>query len=149
MGTRRRQPELRHVSVDALILAGLDHIGFVPDANASAGTHCAIESLPGLEVVQGRIAGKPLKLLERSPVLNERHAAPVDERLGVHQAEFLVREQMFNHRTHGPCDWQPFVDCEKAIDAHADDEDDKRPVHLCSEAAGENLAHRFPLTGWW
>src|ERR1017187_10873838 len=50
MAGRSRQSEQRHICVKALILASVNHVGFVPDADAAVRAHALIEVFPHLQV---------------------------------------------------------------------------------------------------
>src|SRR5437879_5151472 len=61
------QPEDGHVAVDGLVLAGVDAVRLVPDADVARVANGPIEATPGLEVGQIRVAGEAVERLEVTP----------------------------------------------------------------------------------
>jgi hypothetical protein len=66
------QAEDGHVVVDRLVAARLNHVGLVPDADATIGPNGLVEAAPGGEVRIVRVPGETFQIFVRSPVLDQR-----------------------------------------------------------------------------
>src|SRR5215208_7450188 len=85
---RRAKTKLGHVAIDTLKLIRVNGVRFVPDANASVCANRLVEFLPRCKMWIRRVMGKPLQVLEGTPVLDQHRSAKVPE-------EFRMQESFF------------------------------------------------------
>jgi hypothetical protein len=87
------------------------------------------------------IVGIGEQIVEAAPVLEDTDTPPVNEKLGVEQAQSGIALELRDHGRHGRSNAGPLTQGEEAIDAHADEEDKERLAALCGKAAGKNRCH--------
>ena len=91
-------------------------------------------SLPGAQMRIRRFPGEFLKLIKRTPVLENHRPAEIPEELGMQEAFFRMREQGPQHGNHGREDGNPFIEAPPSIDAHAYQENHEGLICLCRVA---------------
>ncbi len=131
-----------HVAVDGLVLAGIDKVALVEEADAAVlVADDFVEAAPGGHMGLALGAGEALKVVKRAPILNQDDGATPNEGTGAKEALLGVGVQLAEHARHRQERGHPLAEREKLVDTHADEKDDERLVRLCRVAAGNRLGH--------
>jgi hypothetical protein len=125
VGSGLGETEAGHIGVDALILAGGDLIGLVPDAYGSIAADVLVEGLPCGEVSGVARLGVVDEVVEGAPVLSDHDAGHVEGGESAEEAEFRVCIELAEHRAHGSCCGKPFANSEETVDTKADKKDNE------------------------
>ena len=101
-----------------------------------------VERLPGREVRLVGSPGEAVEVIEASPILDD--GRPLDPRVvPIQQPGLRMLVEPAKHLRHRHEDREPLADLQRAVHAHADQEDDEVVLHLCGEPAPVNATpHR-------
>lgn len=136
------------VVIDGLILSGCDLIGFVPDTDGAIGADAAVKGCPCRKVIGIAILSVANEVVEAAPVLCDHDSAPVDGGVRAEKAGVGIGVELAQHRPHRCSRRYPLMEGQQAINAHANEEDDKGAFDVAGVASGEDLAHRNSRTSF-
>jgi len=139
---RSSQPPTWHIPIHTFIPTGRNLIRLMPYPYAAAIPHAPVERNPGRHMIRISIMRISMQLLERPPILNQRHTSPGHHRLGMKKPRTFVRIQLADHRPHCPCHRHPLSKRQQTIDSHADQKHNERPLQLRRITASKYLRHR-------
>lgn len=129
------------VVVDALVLAGVDLEGLVPDSDGAIGADAAVEGCPCRKMVGVAILRVSDEMVEAAPVLRDHDSTPVDGGMRAEEAGVGNGVEFAQHGWHSCCGRYPFVEGQRAVNAHADKEDDEGAFDVGGVASWEDFAH--------
>src|SRR5438105_3942638 len=136
------QPMRGHVPVDGLVLPGLNKVGLVPDARATALADAEPVLTPYIEVRVVLVLGERLQVLERSPVLHDRGEAHVV----CEQSLLRTRHEVVEHVLHPASAakvHQAARELQLVVETSADEKDHEVPVDLDGHAPTGHFAHSY------
>jgi hypothetical protein len=120
----------------------------VEDADATVAPGGAIEAAPGGQVRIRPTACELGQLIERAPVLEQHRPAQSEQELRAEKALLRVGLELAQHGWHGRQRGQPAPDLPELVDAHADEEDDERPIDVGGIATSEDTSHGGRSSRW-
>jgi hypothetical protein len=135
------ESEWGHVVADGFIRALCDLIRLMPDACIATIAYGTGESLPSRGMLKILIRGVSNQMCGGTPILH-RNKGATDPEMASEKSKLFVRLKFTQHSGHGSGDGKPFVNFERAVDAHPDQENAEFRIHLrCQPLCYNWLAH--------